>query len=49
MEFKNANPHDENVVAWKLNNINFCFLVFLFFFKIVKFEFRNKHHVLLFL
>jgi hypothetical protein len=43
MELKNINLHGGNVIASNLNNINIYFL------KIVKIKFKNKHHVLFFL
>jgi hypothetical protein len=43
MELKNVNPNGDNVVAYNLIN------VYVFFWKIVKIELKNKHHVLFFL
>jgi hypothetical protein len=43
MELKNINLNDNNVVSSNLINTKFYFL------KIVKIEFKNKHHVLFFL
>jgi hypothetical protein len=43
MELKNINPNGDDVVASNLNNMEF------FFWKIVKIELKNKHHMLFFL
>jgi hypothetical protein len=40
MELENVNPNGDNVVVNNLNNIKFSF------WKIVKIEFKHKHHML---
>jgi hypothetical protein len=45
MELKNVDPSSDNVIGSNVNNINFIFILL----KIVKIEFKKKHHMFFFL